>query len=149
MSKCETTDFIYPLLADVYYPLVKQDALGSIKKQWVLDRSVACSLAPAGSAMAEDVKPNVNITREVILVGRVRSDIRVAATDSNNAITNVLITNIRDKSGNSIYNETSGVRNNKTTLFEVATNEPIVGPFGKTEYFKLVLKRSENQAVDL
>lgn len=149
MSKCETTDFIYPLLADVYYPLVKQDALGAVKKQWVLDKSVACNLTTAGSAMAEDVKPNMNITREVILTGRVRSDIRVSSLESNNAITNVLITNIRDRSGMSIYNETSGVRVGKSTMFEIATNEPIVGPFGKTEYFKLVLRRSENQAVDL
>ena len=149
MPKCETTDFVYPLLADIYYPLVKQDALGAVKKQWVLDKSVACNLTTGGSAMAEDVKPNMNITREVILTGRVRSDIRVSSSDSNNAITNVLITNIRDRSGLSIYNETSGVRAGKSTMFEIATNEPIVGPFGKTEYFKLVLRRSENQAVDL
>ena len=64
-------------------------------------------------------------------------------------MTNIIITNIRDKNGNPIYLETAGPRVNQSTLFEIATVEPIVGAFGKTEYYKVVIRRSDNQAVDV
>jgi hypothetical protein len=99
--------------------------------------------------MKEEVKPNVAITQEKILIGRVKQDIRISERFSRNAITNVLITNIKDQSGNQVYLETSGPRDGKATLFEVASQEPFVGPFGAVEYYKIVLRRSENQAGDL
>lgn len=146
---CESTDFIYPLLADVYYPIVEQSAYGNVKKQWILDKTVACAFSSAGTADKEEVKPNVNITKDVVLIGRTRSDIRISKLDSNNAITNVIITNIRDGSSNQVYMETSGPRTGKSTIFEIASQEPIVGPFGSVEYHKLIIRRSENQAVDI
>lgn len=145
----DLTDFTFPMEADVFHPIVEQGALGNVKKTWILDRSIACSLNPAGTVFKEDVKPNVNITQDALLMGRVRQDIRISERDSNNAITNVIVTNIRDKNCNQIYLETSGPRAGKPTLFEVATNEPFVGPFGNVEYFKVILRRSENQAADV
>jgi hypothetical protein len=149
MPICESTSFTFPLLADIYYPIVDQTALGSIKKQWIHDKTLACSMTTAGSALSEDVKPNVNITKELILLGRTRSDIRFSSSDSRNAVTNILITNIRDVNGNEIYVETSGPRAGKSTLFEVATNEPFINPFGSVEYYKVVLRRSENQGTEV
>ena len=118
--QCEPTDFMYPMLADIYYPIVDQGAYGNVKKQWILDRSIACNFAPTGQAASEEVKPNVNITKENILLGRTKTDIRVSGANNRNSITNVVI-----------------------------TNEAIVGPFGNIEYYKVVLRRSENQASDL
>jgi hypothetical protein len=149
MATCETTSFTFPILADIFYPIVEQTALGSIKKQWIHDKTLACSFTTAGSALAEDVKPNINITKELILSGRVRSDIRLSTSESRNAITNILVTNIRDVNGNQIYVETSGPRSGQSTLFEVATNEPFLNPFGSIEYYKVVLRRSENQGTDI
>jgi hypothetical protein len=149
MACGDKTDFMFPMEADVYHPIVEQGALGNVKKTWVLDRTIACNLNSAGAALKEDVKPNVNITQEGILVGRVRDDIRFSSRESGNAITNVIITNIRDKNCNPIYVETSGPRAGKSTIFEIATNEPFMGPFGNVEYFKLVVRRSENQAADI
>lgn len=146
---CESPDFIFPMLADVYYPIVDQGAYGNVKKSWVLDRTIACSFAPAGSAFKEEVTPNVNITQDKILLGRIKTDIRFSSLDSKNSITNVIITNIRDKNCNEIYTETVGPRAGKSTIFEVATNDPFVGPMGNTEYYKLVIRRSQNQAGDL
>jgi hypothetical protein len=143
------TDFIYPLLADVYYPIVEQGAYGDVKKQWVLDKSIPCSFSASGSAGKEEIVPNVNITQDTVLVGRAKSDIRVSSKDANNSLTNVVITNIRDASCNPIYVETSGVRAGKSTIFEVATQDPTVGAFGSIEYYKLVIRRSENQAADV
>lgn len=146
---CGSNDFMFPMQADVYHPIVEQGALGNVKKTWVLDRTVVCNFSSAGSAFKQDVQPNVNITQEILLLGRVKEDIRVSSLDANNSITNVIITNIRDKNCNPIYLETAGIRAGKSTIFEVASNEPFSGPFGNIEYFKIVLRRSENQAADI
>lgn len=146
---CEPTDYIFPMLADVYYPIVEQGAYGNVKKNWILDRSIACNFSVVGRAGAEEIKPNVNITQENALLGRARNDIRISDRETQNSVTNVIITNIRDKHSNLIYKETSGVRAGKPTIYEIAAQEPIVGPFGNVEYYKLVIRRSENQAVDV
>jgi hypothetical protein len=135
--------------ADIFYPVIDQGSLGNIKKTWIIDKTVAINVNPAGSAFKEEVVPNVNITRDMILIGRVKSDIRVSSRDSNNAMTNIIVTNIKDSNCNPIYLETSGIRNGKSTIFEIASQEPFFGPFGSVEYYKIVLRRSENQAADI
>jgi hypothetical protein len=91
----------------------------------------------------------MNVTQDVLLVGRVRGDLRFSSREDGNSIINVIITNIRDSNCNPIYLETAGPRAGRSTIFEVATQEPFVGPFGSVEYYKVVLRRSENQASDL
>lgn len=147
--QCESTDFIYPMLADIYYPIVDQGAYGNVKKQWILDRSIACNFAPTGSAASEEVKANVNITKESILLGRTKTDVRISGSNNRNSITNIVITNIRTPQQEDIYSETSGPRDGRSTIYEIASNEAIVGPFGNVEYYRVVLRRSENQASDI
>lgn len=149
MVACESTDFIYPLCADVYYPVVEQGTYGNIKKQWIHNKTIACNFAAPVSRAKEEVLPNPNITKDMVLVGRVKSDIRISQQDVGASFTNIVITNIKDSHGNQIYLETSGVRSGKATIFEIATQEPVVGPFGSVEYYKLVIRRSENQGTDI
>ena len=149
MTVCETPDFMFPMQASLYHPIVEQGDFGAIKKQWVLDRTFACSLSSGGSAFKEEVKPNVNITQNSILVGRTKSDIRISSRDSKNSLTNILITDVKDQEGNLIYMETSGPRSGKGTLFEISTYEPFVGPFGVVDSYKLIIRRSENQTGDV
>ena len=146
---CETPDFIFPMLVDVYYPITEQGAYGNIKKQWILDKSIAANFNAVGGAGKEEITPNVNITQKSTLIGRAKTDIRVSSLGNKNAITNIVLTNIRDQNGNEIYLETAGPRSGKSTIFEIATQEPFVGPFGNLEYYNLVIRRSENQAVDI
>ena len=146
---CESTDFMFPMQADIFYPVVEQGTYGNVKKTWIQDRTIATNFSAAGNAGKEEIKPNVNITQNTILIGRARSDIRISSLDAKNSVTNVLITNIKDKNCNEIYLETSGPRAGKSTIFEVATQEPFLGPFGNVEYYNLVIRRSENQAVDV
>ena len=146
---CEEPDFIFPMQADVYYPIVEQGTYGNVKKQWVIDKTIAGNFNSAGSAGKEEITPNVNITQKTTLIGRVKTDIRVSSLDSPHSITNIILTNIRDKNCNEIYIETAGPRAGKSTIFEIATQEPFVGPFGGIEYYNLVIRRSENQAVDV
>lgn len=149
MVSCESIDFVYPLKADIYYPIVEQGAYGNLVKQWVIDRTIACNFAPTGTAWAEEVKPNVKINLELMLLGRTRKDPRISSTNSNQSIVNVVITNIRSADDSEVYLETAGPRAGKSTIFEIASSEPVVGPFGNVEYFKVVIRRSENQATDL
>lgn len=149
MAICESTSIIFPMLADIYYPIVDQGPYGNVKKNWIHDKTVACNFSSTGSAFKEDVKPNANITQDSIMIGRVKSDIRFSSAEAQNSITNVIVTNIKDRNLNEVYLETAGPRSGKSTLFEVATIEPIVGPFGSVEYYKVIIRRSENQAVDL
>jgi hypothetical protein len=149
MASCESTDFMYPLLADIYYPIVEQSAYGNVKKQWVLDRTIAIALNPAGRKYAQQLQTNANITIDNSLVGRTRKNLLSSSDEAPVALTNILLTNVRDASGNIIYDESSGIRVGKATLFELATFTPIVGPFGSIEYYKIVVSRSDNQAADI
>jgi hypothetical protein len=147
--KCEGKDFMFPMQVDVFYPIVDQGAYGNIKKQWILNKVIACHFTTAGLKAKEEIVPNLNITQDTLIIGRVKSDIRISNLDDQNSLTNIILTNIQDKQCNNIYIETSGIRAGKSTIFEVASQEPFVGPFGNIEHYKLVLRRSENQAVDI
>jgi hypothetical protein len=149
MVTCESTDINFPMLVDIYYPIVEQSAYGNVKKEWILDKTIACRFAPEGLSYKEDIKPNVAITQDSVLVGRVKTDIRISKHDSKNAMTNIIFTNIKTASGQFIFTETAGPRSGSSTIYEVATFEPFVNPFGDIEYYKVVLRRSENQGVDL
>jgi hypothetical protein len=141
---------MFPLLADVYYPLVEQNAYGGVKKQWVLDRTIAAMFNPAGRKFTQDIQVNnAKLDMENAIIGRTRNDLTQSQSETLFSLTNIIITNVRDSSGNIIYNESSGTRVGKATIFEVSTFNPIVGAFGSVEYYKIILKRSENQAGDL
>jgi len=136
--------------ADIYYPVVTMGEYGNVTKQWIADRTIACFFNPAGVEYKEDVKAQPNIVMEKILFGRVRSDLRVAENElDESSITNILITNIRDGADQELYTETSGSRKGRSTIFEVAKNDPFAGPFGGIEHYKVVLRRSENQATSI
>lgn len=149
MVACESTDAIYPMLADVYYPIVDQGAYGEINRNWVLDKTIACSLERAGISRKQDVKTDVKINIDNVLMGRVKSDLRFSTQEAMFPITNIMITNIRDKNGNVIYLETAGPRAGLGTIFEIVSFDPIVGLFGGIDLYKIVVKRSENQGSDI
>jgi len=146
---CEEPDFMFPLIVDIYYPITEQGTYGNVKKTWILDKTISANFNSEGSATKEEITANVNITQKALLVGRVKTDVRISSLDSPHSITNIILTNIRDRNCNDIYKETSGPRSGKSTIFEIATQDPFVGPFGGLEYYNLVIRRSENQAVDI
>lgn len=149
MPCCEdTSDFMYPMLADVYYPMINQGTYGEIKKEWVFDRTIACNANGVGGAGQEDIKPDVFVQYENKLVARSKTDIRITSRQTKESSTNILITNIRSSFGELLYKETSGPRSGRGTVYELATLEPFIGPFGNVEYYKMVWRKTENQAVD-
>ena len=147
MADCETTDFIYPMKADVYYPIITQNNYGQANKEWIFDRTIVCSATTLGGPGDVELKPDVFLQYDGKLMSRSRSDIRVSSNDTDNAITNILITNIRSASDIIVYKETAGPRSGRGTIYEVATLDPFVGPFGEIEYYKMLWRRTENQTV--
>ena len=147
MASCEGTDFMFPMLADIYHPTTSKGAYGGINKIWTIDRTIAGNFIRAGAETKEEIVTNVDLTQESLIIGRVRSDLRISQTEDGNAITNILVTNIRHSDGTVIYTETFGIRDNEATIYEVATQQPFVNPFGRVEHYRLVLRRSDNQGV--
>jgi len=147
MNSCDV-DFLYPMKADIYYPIITQNDYGQPNKNWVFDRTVACNATPVGGAGTEEIKPEVFLQYKDKLVARSKSDLRISANNQLNAETNILITNVRSVNDLLIYKETAGPRAGKGTIYEVGTLEPFIGPFGDIEYYKMLWRRSENQDVD-
>jgi hypothetical protein len=144
---CCPNDFMFPMLADVYYPTVSQGAYGNVVKAWTLNKTVSGNFTPAGSEIKEELTVNVDLTIDSILIGRVKEDIRISTNKKGTSITNIIVTNIRDAENNQIFVETAGPRAGQATIFEIATQQPFVNPFGKIEHYRVILRRSENQAV--
>jgi hypothetical protein len=147
MNICEATDFMYPMKADIYFPILTQGDYGQPKKDWVYDRTIVCNATTVGGAGTEDIKPEAFLQYENKLISRTKNDPRISSQNSTNAVTNILITNIRDANDRVIYKETAGARAGRGTIYEVATVEPFVGPFGSVEYYKMLWRRTENQTV--
>ena len=48
METCEVTDFLYPMKADIYFPILAQGSYGQPTKDWVYDRTVTCNATSVG-----------------------------------------------------------------------------------------------------
>ena len=139
MACGDKTDFAFPMEADIFYPIVEQGPLGNVKKNWILDRTVACNFNTTGTAWKEEVKPNVDLTQDNIMLGRTKEDLRISSRQASSSITNIIVTNIRDKNCNPLYVETSGPRKGKSTIFEIATNQPFVAFCSTCAFFMIQL----------
>lgn len=144
---CPETDFMYPMKADIYYPVISQTDYGQATKKWVLDRVIILNATPVGGAGQEDIKPEIFLQYENKLVSRIKEDPRMSTSNGSNAITNILVANIRNAQDVLIYKETAGVRAGRGTIYELGTVEPMTGPFGSIDYYKMLLRRAENQTV--
>lgn len=148
MNICETTDFMYPMLCDIYYPIITQNQYGQANKNWVFDRTIACNASTVGGAGTEELKPDIFLQYKDKLVARAKSDLRISSNGQAYADSNILITNIRNANDLLIYKETAGPRSNRGTIYEIGTIEPFVNPFGSIEYYKMLWRRSDNQDVN-
>jgi hypothetical protein len=146
-DRCEDTDIYFPLLADVYYPMITQGQYNEVKKEWVFDRTIAINAAPYSRKGMGEITPQVFLQYKDTLITRTRKDIRTTSNESNEALTNILLTNIRNASDQIIYQETAGPRNGKGTMYEIASFDAHVAPYGEIDYYSMTIRRSENQAV--
>ena len=147
-EKCESTDLYFPMLADVYYPIINQGQYNEVKKNWVFDKTIAINAMPYSRKGMGEITPQVFLQYKDILISRVRTDIRVSSQGSLDALTNILVTNIRSTEGEIIYKESAGPRTGRGTIYEIASFDPHFAPYGNIDYYSIILRRSENQAVE-
>lgn len=147
MTNCEKPDFIFPLYADIYYPSISQSLYGQIEKTWAFDRTVVINAEPYGASGKQKVEPSLITEYKDVLSGRSKTDLRITANGDREDVSNVLVTNIRDIEENLVFYETSGAREGEGTVYELATIDPLIGPFKKIEHFQIVLRKTERQEI--
>jgi hypothetical protein len=118
---------MYPMLADIYYPIIAQNEYGKAIKEWIFDRTVSLNAQPITTRLQEETSPTIFLQTDGKLKARCRSDLRISSNQERNNITNILVTNIRFPGDEAIYMETAGPRSGRGTIFEVGTFEPFVG----------------------
>ena len=135
----------FPLKADIFYAVQTQNDFGEVDKAWNFDRTVRIDMNTSTNYKDQQMQPDQFFWMQDMLNGRVDSDVRVSLDGAMYSLTDILIANIRNDSETEIYFETAGPRTGMSTLFEVAGLLPHNDPWGRNDYHKLVLKRSELQ----
>ena len=149
MLPCDSTDLYFPMLADLYYPAITQGQYGEVKKHWSIDRTIALYAEPYSRKGMGEISPAVFLQYKNMLVCRTRYDLRLPSYSGieSEALTNILITNIRTATGQSLHIETAGPRSGSGTLYEIASYDTHFAPYGSIDYYSFVLRRSENQVL--
>lgn len=151
MLPCDSTDLYFPMLADVYYPNIIQGKYGEIKKEWSFDRTIALHAEPYSRKGMGEISPAVFLQYKDLLIARTRYDIRLPSYSGSvsEALTNIMITNIRNTTGQQLHLETAGPRSGNGTLYEIASYDAHYAPYGNIDYYAFSLRRSENQVLTL
>jgi hypothetical protein len=134
---------------DIYYATEEQDKYGAEIKKWICDQTLDGYVEILGSVDKEALKTGKFNEYEDKLIGRTKKDPRVSIEGFIYPITNILITNIRNKSNNEeYYIEAAGPREGKSTIYEIFAIEPYVNPWNQIEYWKILFNRSDVQDFD-
>lgn len=144
---CEP-EFLFSMDFDIYYSTEEQNKFGEEVRDWQLDQTLVGYAEILGSVDRDAVKNNVFFEYANKLIGRTREDPRISIEGFNQAISNIIITNIRDhKTHEPFFLETYGERKGKSTIFEIVAVEPYVNPWNEIEYYKILFNRSDNQVL--
>lgn len=135
----------FPLKADVYYAVNQQDDFGDISKQWSYDQTINLSLSMSTNYKDQNIQPAQMFFVQDMLNGKCKVDPRISSDGSPFSMTDVLLTNIRGVDNEPIYVETAGARVGLSTVYELTGLLPHNGPFGKVDYYKIVIARSDAQ----
>lgn len=135
----------FPQIADVYYATQTQNDFGDIEKTWSYNQQVRLQLNMSTNYKDQQMQPDQFFFMEDILDGRCRTDVRISKDGATYAMTDILLTNIRNDVNKVIYHETAGIREGQPSVYEVAGVLPHLDPFGCVDYYKVVIKRSDMQ----
>lgn len=142
-------DFRFPMVADIYVRSTAQSEIGEMVSSWTPAHwDVLCELR--SDSFKSDSRYSITSKKEFmeqpfLLYGRFKDDVRRLADDSFVDVTDILVTNIRgDCYGESIFTESfDGVE--APTIFEMRTLSAFANPWGRIEFYKTQLHRSDNQ----
>ena len=134
---------------DVTRGSVGQNIYGEEIKVWGMDRTQKNAYWNVmGTVNLQDLTADREFEYKKRLNGRFRypSDPRLDNDGNYHPISSILVSNIIDKkTGQQLHLDENG----NPIIFEVMSVDPFINPFGKTEYFKLLLERSDDQFMQL
>jgi hypothetical protein len=129
---------------DVYKQIDIQDAnTGSIKKEWIYDKTLDCH--------AKGVISNSATTRtsdKQVFDNRYYNDQILQIRTKDRLTIREKITNIRDSRGECVWTEIN-FPTNSPTVFEVVGTTPLTDPFGSVLGYNSSVRRSENQQIGI
>jgi hypothetical protein len=137
---------LYNAYASVYYSVLDQNAFGAVDREWVYDKDIMCSVVSAASLTnSKQLSPDIFMKYEDILIFRSPVDITRRSNDLPYPITEILISNIKNKSGDVLFSE--GIQEGKIagTVYEITGIAPVFDAFDKIDHYKIMLARSDNQ----
>jgi len=127
---------------DVYYSTESQDDFGIEQKTWSFDQTLLGYAEILGAVEKDGIKSGKFFEHEDKLIGRTKKDPRVSLEGLYYPITNIIITDIKDKkTSTSLYVEEEG----KSVIYEILSVEPYVNPWNEIEYYKIFFNRSDRQ----
>ena len=128
---------------------VGQNEFGEAEKVWQRDRTELESYFNVmGTVNLQNLKADTSFEYKKRLNGRFRfpSDPRVDFENNSHPISSILVTNIIDKnSGQQLHLD----ENSNPIIFDVMSVDPFINPFGKIEYYKILLERADDQFMQL
>lgn len=137
---------LYNTSANVYYSVQDQNAFGAVDREWIFDKQIMCSVVSASSLRnSKALTPDVFMKYEDLLIFRTPVDITVRSNDVPYPITEILVSNIRNKAGQVLFTEHVLEGKSVGTVYEIASISPVFDAFDAIDHYKLILARSDNQ----
>jgi len=141
-------EFGVPQYADVMQE-AGQNIYGEAEKVYRFDRTEEFSYFNVmGTVNLQDLKADREFAYKKRLNGRFKypSDPRVDSYGTYHPFTDIMVTGISDKNtGEPLHTNEDG----SSIMFDVMSVDPYIDPFGKTEYYKLLLERRDNETIYL
>jgi len=136
-------ELFYPMSADIYYSTQSQNDFGEVVRAWSLDRKVSCSAIKQNpnSRTPNFTESDINLEYDIVVNFRTNQDIQISLSNDTYKITEILIKNIKDGSGNVVWKEDA----NNPTVFEVRAVEPMLDISSTTMGYRVLCVRADNQ----
>jgi hypothetical protein len=135
----------YPMSADIYYATQTQNDFGEIVRAWTKDREISCSAIKQNpnSRTPNFAQTDINLEYDIGINFRTNQDIQISSSSNTYKITDILIKNIKDGSGNVVWKEDA----NNPTIFEVRSVEPMLDVSSTTMGYRVLCVRADNQEI--
>lgn len=139
------SNLFYPMSADVYYATQSQNDFGEIVREWTKDRTIDCSAIKQNpdSKVPKFLSPDKYIEYDIAVNFRTNEDILQSIMGPYYKITDTLIKDIKDPTGNLVWKESSI----EGTIFEVRSIEPMLDMFSNLNSYRIYLVRADNQEI--
>jgi hypothetical protein len=133
----------YPMTADIYYSATHQDEFGEFDRTWQKDRTIYCSAIKErpDSKIRPALETQKFLQYDFRINMRTSENIQKGIDDNIHPITDILIRNIKDPSGELVWDEYY----NENTSFEIQAAEPMFNELHNLTGYRILLVRSDRQ----